>query len=264
MGRRTVPAVSFQVAATCYDRFMGRFSEPLAGLLADWVGVQRGQRALDVGCGPGALAAVLADRLGADRVAAVDPSEPFVAAARERLPGADVRRGPGEQLPWSDGTFDVTLANLVVHFMTDPVAGLAEMGRVTRAGGTVAATVWDHAGQSGPLSLFWRAVHDTDPQAQGESDLAGTRQGHLGELSTAAGLRGVEESALTVTLPVESFEQWWEPFTLGVGPAGAYVARLDDERRTTLRKRCRELLPSAPFSVDAVAWAVRARPPPIG
>ena len=143
------------------------------------------------GCGPGALTARLVARLGAGQVAAVDPSEPFVAAARSRLPGVDVRVAAAESLPFDDDAFDAVLAQLVVHFMADPVAGLAEMARVARPGGTVAACVWDHAGGTGPLTTFWRAVADLDPGAHDESGLAGAREGHLAELAAAAGLEDV-------------------------------------------------------------------------
>ncbi|MDQ1603047.1 MAG: hypothetical protein QOE01_892 [Actinomycetota bacterium] len=250
--------MSFDVAATAYDRFMGRFSGPLAGVFADAAGVRPGLRALDVGCGPGALTSVLVQRLGAERVTAVDPSPPFVEAVRSRLPGVEVTAGSAESLAFADDSFDVTLAQLVVHFMADPVSGLAEMARVTSPGGVVAACVWDHGGDSGPLSLFWRAVRDVDPQAAGEAGLPGSREGHLVALCEAAGLQGPASSRLTVTVTFGSFEQWWEPYTLGVGPAGAYVAALDDVRRDAVRARCEALLPPPPFDVAASAWCVRA------
>ena len=251
--------MSFAVAADAYDRFMGRYSVPLAPQLADLAGVRPGQRALDVGCGPGALTAELVERLGAEQVVAVDPSEPFVVAARERNPGVDVRRAAAEQLPFSDDEFDVTLAQLVVHFMTDPVAGLREMARVTRPGGIVVASVWDHGGGRGPLSLYWTAVRQLDPAAPDESQLAGARKGHLTELFTSAGLEDVDESDLAVDVEHESFDDWWQPFTLGVGPAGAYVAGLEPAGRDELRERCRQLAPAAPFTLDAHAWAARGR-----
>ena len=147
--------MAFDVAADAYGRFMGRYSEPLADQLAERAGVRRGMRVLDVGCGPGVLTSRLVDRLGADHVAAIDPSPSFVAAARERCPGVDVRQGAAEALPFATGAFDVALANLVVHFMSDPIGGLREMARV---GGAVGATVWNHASATGPLSTFWRAV----------------------------------------------------------------------------------------------------------
>jgi SAM-dependent methyltransferase len=252
-----VAGVSFAVAADAYDRFMGRYSAPLAPQLADLAGVERGQRALDVGCGPGALTGELVARLGADAVAAVDPSEPFVTAARERHPGVDVHLAAAEELPFSDGEFDVALAQLVVHFMADPIGSLGEMARVTRPGGVVAACVWDHGGGRGPLSLFWTAVRQLDPSAEDGSELAGARAGHLAELFKAAGLHNVSDAELTVHVRYASFDDWWEPFTLGVGPAGAYAAGLDVVRREELKERCRQLAPVAPFTVEATAWAAR-------
>jgi SAM-dependent methyltransferase len=249
--------MGFAVAADSYDRFMGRYSGPLAPLFADVAGLEPGNRVLDVGCGPGALTNELVARLGAGAVAAVDPSESFVDAARERNPGVDVRLATAEQLPFSDATFDASLAQLVVHFMTDPVAGLGEMARVTVSGGVVAACVWDHAGGTGPVSPLWDAVHELDPGAADESGLAGSRAGHLSELFAAAGLERVEETALTVHVEHPSFEQWWEPFTLGVGPAGGYVAGLEPERRARLEQRLRDRFPEAPFTIAASAWTAR-------
>ncbi|HEV8489132.1 MAG TPA: class I SAM-dependent methyltransferase [Candidatus Limnocylindrales bacterium] len=216
-----------------------------------------GQRVLDVGCGPGALTAELVTRLGPAAVSAVDPSEPFVAAARARYPGVNVQQGSAEQLPFPDQAFDAALAQLVVHFMRDPVAGLAEMARVTRRGGVVAACVWDHASGQGPLSAFWDAARELDPGVDDESQLAGAREGHLAELFEAAGLREIEETALSASLEHASFDEWWEPFTHGVGPSGAYVAGLGAERQAELREHCRSLLPGAPFVIAARAWAAR-------
>jgi SAM-dependent methyltransferase len=251
--------VSFFSGADAYDRFMGRYSVLLAPHFADFAGISAGQRVLDVGCGPGALTAELVRRVGADAVLAADPSEPFVAAARERHPEVDVRTAPAERLPFPDGELDAAVAQLVVHFMADPDTGLREMARVTRADGVVAACVWDHGGGRGPLSLFWEAAHELDPGVRDESRLAGSREGHLAELFEAAGLRDVEDTALSFAVEHASFEEWWEPYTLGVGPAGAHVAALEPERRDTLRELCRERLPDAPFVLEAAAWAARGR-----
>ena len=247
--------MSFDVAAERYDRFMGRYSALLSSQMADLAGVMAGQRALDVGCGPGALTTELVARLGAEAVAAVDPSEPFVAAARARHPGVDVRQASAEHLPFDSGSFDVALAQLVVHFMDDPVAGLGEMARVTRNGGRIAACVWDFAGGNGPISALWEAAHDLDSDVVDESELAGARQGHLVELFGDAGLIDVEEHVLDLSVEHPTFEDWWEPFTLGVGPAGQYVSGLDAERQGALRDRCQALLGPAPFVVAARAWA---------
>ena len=251
--------MSFDVSADAYLRFMGRYSEPLAVQFADLAGIGRGQRVLDVGCGPGALTAELVSRTGPDAVSAVEPSASFAAAVRERLPGVDVRSATAERLPFPDGAFDAALAQLVVHFMTDPVAGLREMGRVTRPGGVVSACVWDHAGGRGPLAVFWQAVRQLDPAADDESDLAGVREGHLATLFAQAGLNGTQVTTLTVRAGYASFEDWWEPFTLGVGPAGAYVASLTPDHRAALRDQCRHLLPAGPVEISATAWAVVSR-----
>ncbi len=250
-------ARSFEVAADAYDAFMGRYSRLLSSQLADLASVRGGQRALDVGCGTGALTAVLVERLGATAVAAVDPSESFVAATQSRYPDVDVRRAPAEQVPFPDATFDATLGQLVVHFMTDPVAGLTEMRRVTRPDGVVAACVWDHGGSQGPLRLYWDAARALDPDVDDESSLPGTREGHLAELFEEAGLRETEATAFSVSLEHPTFDAWWEPFTHGVGPAGAHLASLDPARREELRETCRRMIRTEPFVVTAVAWAAR-------
>jgi len=249
--------VSFDVAAEAYDQFMGRYSRVLAPQMADFAGIERGQRALDVGCGPGALTSELVGRLGAAAVVAVDPSEPFVAAAKQRHPGVNVELASAEQLPFADGDFDAAVAQLVVHFMADPIAGLLEMARVTRRGGFVAACVWDHAGGQGPLGLFWQVARRLDPGVHDESLLAGAREGHMAELFESAGLRAIEATTLAADIEHPSFEEWWEPYTAGVGPAGAYVAGLDSGRQADLREECRRLLPEGRFVLAARAWAAR-------
>jgi SAM-dependent methyltransferase len=249
--------VGFAVDASAYDRFMGRYSVRLAPSFADFAGIAPGDRVLDVGCGPGALTTELVQRLGAEAVAAVDPSEQFAAAAGARHPGVNVRIAAAEELPFADREFDAAVAQLVVHFMKDPVRGLAEMARVTRDGGRVAACVWDHAGGQTPLAPFWHAVHQLDPIAADESGMPGGHEGHLTELCTKAGLRDVEETALSVSVEHATFEEWWEPFTLGVGPAGVYVASLDSARQTELRERCQGRVGAGPFSIESRAWSAR-------
>lgn len=236
---------------------MGRYSRPLAPRFADFAAITAGQRALDVGCGPGSLTGELARRLGAEAVCAVDPSDSFVAAIADRYPGVRVERAAAEQLPFEAGRFDAALAQLVVHFMADPIRGLREMLRVTRAGGVVAACVWDHAGGQGPLGVFWATARELDADVEDESELAGAREGHLGELLRAAGASEVRETALSVDVAHASFAEWWDPFLLGVGPAGKYVSKLDPAKQSRLRDLCRERLPRAPFAVSARAWAVR-------
>ena len=251
--------MSFEVPAEAYDAFMGRYSRHLAAQMADLAGVAAGQTVLDVGCGPGALTTELAARVGPEAVTAVDPSEHFVLALRNRIPGVNVHRASAESLPLADDGFDAALAQLVVHFMAEPVAGLREMGRVTTPGGAVAACVWDHAaGGSGPLSVYYKALNELDPSRGDESDRPGTRPGHLAELFRAAGFAELDEVTLTVRVEHDTFEDWWAPYELGVGTISGVLEELGPERVAQLRDRCRELLPEPPFTLEARAWAVRA------
>jgi SAM-dependent methyltransferase len=254
--RPTFVGVGFEVSTDAYGQFMGRFSAPLAHAFIDFVGIEAGQTALDVGCGTGALTAPLVERLGVAHVSAVDPSSAFVSALRTSHPDWNVQRGAAESLPLGDRQFDRTLAQLVVHFMTDPVQGLREMARVTRPGGVVAACVWDNAGEAGPLAAFWRAARQLDSTVRDESGLPGVRQGHLESLFADAGMPVVRSTVLRVSVPYSTFDDWWTPYTLGVGPAGEYVASLDDAARSRLREECRAATPPPPFTVDAAAWAV--------
>ncbi|QZY28990.1 class I SAM-dependent methyltransferase [Nocardioides coralli] len=246
--------MSFDVAASAYDRFMGRYAAPLAPLFADLARVEPGQRVLDVGCGPGALTGVLVARLGEAHVAAVDPSPPFVAAARERFPTVDVREGVAESLPFADGEFEAAVAQLVVHFMSDPVRGLAEMARVTAPGGVVAACVWDHGTGRGPLAALTRsASRVADAPRQGH--VPGANEGDLGSLFREAGLDAVEETALDITVSHATFEEWWEPYTHGVGPVGDFIRGLSDTQLEAVRQACAEDLGAGPIEISARAWA---------
>jgi SAM-dependent methyltransferase len=248
--------MSFEVSPVVYDRFMGRYSRELAPLFADFAGIEPPGRVVDVGCGPGALTSVLVSRLGPQAVTAIDPSEPFVNAVREKYPDVEVYQGNAENMPFETGSFDRALAQLVVHHMADPVAGVSEMGRVV-GGGVVAACVWDHGGGRSPHAPFWKAVRSLDPSHQAEAGFPGSREGELGGIFRTAGLKGVEEDALDFDYEVENFNVWWEPFPLGVGPAGRYIAELEPERRSQLRGLCRDLLPSGPFVLPLRVWAAR-------
>lgn len=244
--------------ADSYTRFMGRFSEPLAPRFAALV-PEVGGRVLDVGCGPGVLTDVLVHRYGPGRVDAIDPTPGFVEAARSRLPEVDVRLGTAEELPYADDAYAASYAQLVVHFMNDPVRGLNEMARVTEPGGPVAACVWDHGGGRGPLSPFWDAVAEIDPDETRELVSAGSREGDLARLFGEAGLGEVTAGELSVTVALDSFEDWWAPYEERVGSVGDYLATRTPEQVAELRDLCRSRLPDGPFELTAVAWTAVGR-----
>jgi ubiquinone/menaquinone biosynthesis C-methylase UbiE len=254
--------MSFAVSGDSYDRFMGRFSTPLAPEFADFAGVAAGQRVLDVGCGSGVLTEELARRVGAENVAGADPS-PMLRAAAERVPGAELKEASAEALPWTDDSFDAALAQLVVHFMSDAAAGVGEMSRVTRPGGVVAACTWDFAGGGMELlGTFWRAMRAVDPTVESEPSRFGDR-GELDELWRERGLAEVETEPLEVSSRYESFDELWSSFQDGVGPAGQRLLSLPPERQDAVRDAYFALVgePAGAFELRGRAWAVRGRVP---
>jgi len=255
--------MQFVASAEHYDRFMGRYAPTLAVALCDAAGVAAGMRVLDVGCGPGGLTHELVARTGAERVAAIDPAPQFAEACRERHPGADVRVGPAEELPWEDGSFDATLAQLVIAFMRDPDRGVREMARVTRPGGVVAACMWDlHESGMTMLNTFWSAVREIVPDAGGEHRRPGTARGDIAAHLERAGLQDVEDGDVGARAEYAGFDDFWNPFTFAVGPAGQFLRTLDPERQAAVREGCRRALPAdGPFALDARAWFARGTVP---
>ena len=254
--------MQFAAPAEHYNRFMGRYTATLAPELVDAAGVAAGMRVLDVGCGPGGLTRELVSRVGAKNVAAIDPESLFAAACRERNPGTDVREGMAEALPWPDANFDVTLSSLVLGFMRDPDEGVREMARVTRPGGAVAACMWDTAtGGMKMLSMFWSAVRQITPGVEGERRMAGTAEGDIVERFERAELEDVVGGTLVARADYKGFEDFWEPFTFAVGPAGQYLRSLSREQQERVRQACRAALPDGPFSLDARAWYARGTVP---
>jgi SAM-dependent methyltransferase len=265
-GRMPDPAgaATFRTPAEAYDRHIGRYGPALARALCSAADTRAGASALDVGCGPGALTAELVARLGAERVAAVEPSAPFAEACRRRLPGVRVELAPAEALPFDDAAFDHALAQLVVNFMTDPPAGVREMRRVTAPGGTVAAAVWDYAGGMTLLRRFWDAAVALDPAAAERDEgrcMPYCAPDELAGLWTAAGLEEVDVAPVVVAASYAGFDDLWRPLELGVAPSGAYAAALPAERRAALRDELRRRLDvdDAPFELSARAWVVIGR-----
>jgi SAM-dependent methyltransferase len=252
---------TFQSGGDAYDRFMGRYSRELAKTFADFVGIDATTRVLDVGCGPGAFTTEAVDRAGAANVSAADPTLAFVEVCRARNPGVDVRQEPAEQLSFDDNVFDCAVAQLVFHFVSDPALAVAEMTRVVRRDGVIAACVWDFEEEMEMLRTFWDAALAIDPEAPDEArTLRFGRRGELAELLAAAGLTEVAETTLRVSSRYATFDELWDGFVSGVGPAGAYCAGLSPDRRAALRQTFFELLgePAAEFTLDAVALAARA------
>ena len=259
-------SAGFGAPAEAYDRFVGRYGAALAAGLIGLAGVRPGMRVLDVGCGPGALTVQLDDRVGANgHVAAVEPSEGFAAACRERVPAADVRVAPAEALPFPDGSFDAALCQLVVNFMADAEAGVREMARVVRPGGAVAACVWDYAGGMTMLRAFWDAAREVDLEGASRADegvvMPWCREGDLEALWRTAGLRDVRGATLDVEADYADFDDLWSPLPWGVGPAGAWCASLDLEHQAAVKDALRRRLDigDGPFTLPARAWAVVGR-----
>ncbi|MEO6654251.1 MAG: methyltransferase domain-containing protein [Ilumatobacteraceae bacterium] len=249
-------ARNFQTTGDAYDAYMGRYSRPLAHAFADATGVHAGMSALDVGCGPGALTGVLADRLGPDSVSAIDPSPPFVADCSRRHPGVDVREGRAEAIPFGDGDFDCALAQLVLHFVSDPPVAVTEMRRVVRPGGRIAACVWNFEVEMEMLRAFWDAALVVDPDAL---DVTRTLRfgapGEIAELFRQGGVVDVEEERLVVDSTYSDYDELWAGFLAGIGPTGAFCVALDDDRREVLRDEIFERVgaPTGTFTLAATA-----------
>jgi len=243
----------FNVSDSAYDNFMGRFSVRLAPVFADFAGIEAGNRVLDVGAGTGALTSELVRR-GADASAA-DPSPTFVAGLRERLPDIGVHEAPAEELPWPDEVFDAALAQLVLTFMNDAPAGLAEMKRVVRSGGLVAACMWDREGME-----MLAAVSRTQ-QALGASGAAAEQRTNFRsreEIETLFG-PGVEMELLEVEAAYTGFAELWDSVLGGAGPAGVWATSLDDAQRERARDELHRQVgePGGAFTLAGRAWAAR-------
>jgi SAM-dependent methyltransferase len=250
-------ARTFQVAGSAYDRFMGRYSAPLAVRFADAIGVAAGERVLDVGCGPGALTSELVRRVGADAVAAIDPSEPFVQECTRRNPGVDVRLGAAESLPFADGEFDLVCAQLILHFVSDAERAAQEMRRVLRPGGRAASCMWDFSGGMRMLRLFWDSARALDAAAPAQADTGGFgEQGAIARLFGDVGLRDVTGGELEVEVRYESFDDFWSGFLQGTGPSGTYCVSLAAEPQAAVREELYRRVgsPEGPFSLGARAW----------
>jgi SAM-dependent methyltransferase len=247
-----------------YERFMGRWSRRLAPLFLAFAQVGEGCVVLDVGCGTGALAYAAAD-IGSVNVTGLDPCEAYICSAQERAAGCPVRFevGDAQALPYSDVTFDRASSMLVLNFLATPVTALREMIRVTRPNGVVAAAVWDYGDGMGMLRTFWDEAVALIPDAasRDERRMPLSRRRELAELWRAQGLGDVQEQPLTIESVFGSFDDYWQPFRVGQGPAGSFTVSLSESQRQALQSRLRDRLlnsvPDRPFILPARAWAVR-------
>ena len=248
-----------------YELYVGRWSRQVAPRFLSWLGIPPGRKWLDVGCGTGALCAAIVDHCSPLSVAGVEPSEGFLKTAKENLAGrAVLHQGSATAIPLDDAAVDVVVSGLVLNFVPDQRAALAEMARVTGNRGTIGAYVWDYAGKMELMRFFWDAAVELNPEAAKIDEgirFPLCRPEALVELFESAGLSGVEVTAIDIATPFASFEDYWRPFLGGQGPAPAYAMSLDETARARLRDRIRERMPveaDGSISLTARAWATRA------
>ena len=248
-----------------YEQYVGRWSRRVAPRFLSWLSIPAGRRWLDVGCGTGALCAAIVDRCSPSSVDGVEPSEGFLKTAKENLAGrATLHQGNATAIPLDDASVDVVVSGLVLNFVPDQRAALLEMARVTRKGGTIAAYVWDYAGKMELMRFFWDAAVELDPGAAKLDEgvrFPQCRPAPLEKLFASAGLEEVDVKPIDISTPFANFDDYWQPFLGGQGPAPAYAMSLDETSRARLRDRIRERLPTAAsgsISLTARAWAARA------
>lgn len=253
---------------SCYEQYVGRWSRRVAPLFLSWLNIPGGRRWLDVGCGTGALCAAILDRCSPASVTGVEPSEGFLKAARGNLAGrAVLHQGSATAIPLSDASVDVVVSGLVLNFVPDPRAALLEMARVTGAGGTIGGYVWDYSGKMELMRHFWDVAAELDPSAAEIDEgvrFPLCRPEALEKLFDSAGLEEVAVSAIDIPTQFANFDDYWQPFLGGQGPAPAYAMSLDETARARLRDCIRERLPTeatGSISLTARAWAARASVP---
>jgi SAM-dependent methyltransferase len=269
MSETSTTSPTFAGDAETYERFMGRWSRRLAGPFIDFLGVQDGDAVLDVGCGTGSLTLAVAARAKVAAVTGIDLSEAYIAFARGRTDDTRITFDTGDAgaLPYPDGAFDRVVSMLVLNFVPDIAAAAAEMVRVARPGGTVAAAIWDLRGGFPMFRMFWDTAAMLDAEAASARaryfSAPLTRPGELAQAWTGFGLRDVVQDQVTIRVDFDSFDDYWRPFLGKTGPAGAYIAGLAATRLDALMARLRAAYesgdPDGPRSFTATAWVCRGR-----
>lgn len=248
-----------------YEPYIGRWSRPVAAEFLDWLGIPAGGRWLDVGCGTGALTQTILQRVNPQRVVGVDSSDTFVAYAREhtRDPRATFRVGDAQDLHVESASFDGVVSGLMLNFVSSPLRAVAEMRRAARPGATVAAYVWDYAGDMQVIRHFWKAAVALNPATAALDEgirFPDCRPEPLSKLFVQAGLERVDVRPIDVPAVFKDFRDYWTPFLGGQGPAPGYCMSLAEPERAILGERIRKSLPTQPdgsIRLIARAWAVR-------
>jgi SAM-dependent methyltransferase len=256
-----------------YEAYVGRWSRPVGRAFIAWLDVRPGAAWLDVGCGTGALTATILATADPERVVAIDPSTEFVDHARRanRDARAAFAVGSAAEVPLADAAMDVAVSGLVLNFVPDLAAALAELRRVVIPGGTVAGYVWDYAERMELIRRFWDVAVELDPAAVALDEAVRfpiCAPDPLRAAFVGAGLREVAVEPIEVPTVFRDLEELWRPFRSGVGPAPGYAMQLGEARRAALEARFRETLPAEPdgsIRLVARAWAIRGvsdGPPP--
>jgi len=256
--------------AEAYERFMGRWSRLVAPLLVHFTGIPDAGEVLDVGSGTGSLAFSIAKLKVHSHVLGIDPSKEYVEYANSQNSFPDrvsFQIDDAQQLRFPDATFQTSVSLLVFNFIPDAKKALSEIRRVTKAGGRISAAVWDYGEGMRMLRVFWDAAASVDAAAgkHDEKHMPLCRAGELAQLWKQGGLEHVHEQPLDITMRFESFADYWDPFLLGQGPAGAYVRSIDGDRLRNLRSAVKSQLSTKtsdePLVLTARAWAVRGTVP---
>jgi len=247
-----------------YERYMGRWSREIARLFVDWLAVPPAASWLDVGCGTGALSSAVVEAALPRSVSGIDPAAGFIAEARNRLgPAADLRVGDAQQLGFPDDHFDAVASGIALNFVPDPLRAVSEMRRVTRPGGTTAAYLWDYAGGMEMIRLFWDAATELDPDAATLDEATRfpvCREGRLAALFEQAGLTDVSATSLVTTTRFVGWDDFWQPFLGGQGPAPTYLMGLTPHDRARLEAHMKSTVPmtkDGSILLSAAAWAVK-------
>lgn len=248
-----------------YEHYVGRWSRLVARDFVDWLGVPAGQRWLDVGCGTGALSQTTLERAAPQSLTGIDPSEGFIGHARHAASDtrAEFRVGDAQSLPIDSQSFDVVVSGLVINFIPNMPKAVAELVRATRTGGTVAAYVWDYAGEMQLMRRFWDAAVALDPSVKDKDEgprFPVCQPEPLATLFKGAGLSNVEGRPIDVPTVFKDFDDYWTPFLGGQGPAPGYCMSLPEDRRNALKERIRSALPfESDGSVHLIARAFAVR-----